>query len=271
MQDQQNAKLVKPKVYFIGATALNTSELNSYLTDTGQEIFMQEIAQAMESGLNAGEVLCSFYAKACYASLTDFKNKNISKVRGIYENILATIDSGHGSVFEHVTLNFMITNCSRVFTHELVRHRVGTAFSQTSGRYVRSDELKMVVDPILTPLLQNGHAEKARAFLENWYNEAVGMLNLENEKDFSVKKKLTSALRRFMPNGQANEIGFSVNLRTLRQTIEARTSRHAEWEIRVIFNQIYKLVFFKYPAIFHDAVLHEIDGCDEITFENSKI
>lgn len=28
-------------------------------------------------------------------------------------------------------------------THELVRHRAGTAFSQTSGRYVRSNDVDM--------------------------------------------------------------------------------------------------------------------------------
>lgn len=266
-----DSKLVLPKTYFIGATALDRYQIFDYLQDTYQTEFLEEIEQAIKEGLDTGEILCSFYAKACYASLTNKKNKNISKTRSIYDNLLGTIESGHGSVFEHCTLNFMITNCSRVFTHELVRHRVGTGFSQTSGRYVRSDELKVVIDPILDTLIEDGSIEEIRSFIENWYNKAVDKLGLNEEKNFDVKKKKTSALRRLMPNGQANEIGFSCNLRTLRQTIEARTSRHAEWEIRLIFNQIFDLVKNKYPAIFADIKEEVIDNLREITFKNKKI
>jgi len=266
-----NVNLVQPKTYFIGETSINKQEIINYLTDTDQLEFLEEIEEAEKEGLNMGEILCSFYAKACYASLTNKKNKNISKTRSIFDNLLGTIDSGHGSVLEHCNLNFMVTNCSRVFTHELVRHRVGTAFSQTSGRYVRSDVLNLVIDPILTPIIEDGSIEEIRLFIQEWYIKSVEKLKLNEETNFNKKKKLTSALRRLMPNGQSNEIGFSCNLRTLRQTVEARTSRHAEWEIRLIYGQIYDLVKDKYPAIFADSVVKEVEGLREITFKNKKI
>jgi thymidylate synthase (FAD) len=265
----KNKNFVIPKTYFIGATSLNIDNLIQYLTDTDQFEFVDEINQSIKEGLNEGEILCSFYAKLCYASLTNKKNKNISKVRAIHDNIISTIDSQHGSVFEHCNLNFVVTDCSRVFTHELVRHRVGTAFSQTSGRYVRNDVLKLVVDPILEPVYDE--IEEIRKSIENQYKIIEEKLGLDSMTDFSKKKKYTSAMRRIMPNGQSNEIGFSVNLRTLRQTIEARTSIHAEWEIRVIFNQIYYLVKDKYPAIFADAKIEMLEGQGQITFKNKKI
>jgi len=96
-------------------------------------------------------------------------------------------------------------------------------------------------------------------------------MKIDDIKDFAVKKKITSAMRRLLPNGQSNEIGFSVNLRSLRHTIALRTSRHAEWEIRVIFNQIFDLVMDRYPAIFQDSIVELVDGINEITFENNKI
>lgn len=170
------------------------------------------------------------------------------------------------SVFEHCFLNFQITNCSRIFTHELVRHRVGTAFSQTSGRYVRTDTLFFVHDPILDNVLDD--ITDAMNYVENKYKLIEKKLDINNIKDFAKKKKLTSAMRRMLPNGQANEIGFSVNLRSLRHTITMRTSEHAEWEIRVIFNQIFDLVNSKYPAIFHDVKKEIKDGVFEISFEN---
>ena len=260
---------VLPKVFFIGATDIDLNELVRYLEYTDQKEFIEDIASGINEGLNRGEILCSFYAKLCYASLTNKKNKNISKIRSIHDNILSILDTGHGSVLEHCNLNFVVTNCSRVYTHELVRHRVGTAFSQTSGRYVRNDELNIIYDPILDPIKED--CEQLRQYIENWYKKVQLKSGLEDMTDFGKKKKMTSALRRFMPNGQSNEIGFSVNLRTLRQTIEARTSEHAEWEIRLIFNQIYELVKDKYPAIFSDAKLKMIDGQNEITFKNKKI
>jgi len=54
--------------------------------------------------------------------------------REYFENLLR---SAHGSVLEHAGYSFALRNVSRVFTHELVRHRAGSAFSQESLRYVR--------------------------------------------------------------------------------------------------------------------------------------
>jgi thymidylate synthase (FAD) len=264
-----NERFVKPKVYLLGYTTVDKDAVIEYLKDTDQIEFLDEFEKAVNEGLDVGEILCSFYAKACYASLTNRKNKNITKTRAIYDNIVGILDSGHGSVIEHCQLNFMVTNCSRVFTHELVRHRAGTAFSQTSGRYVRTDKLNVIIDPILEPVYDL--VEEARLYLEDWYKKMEDRLKIDQVKDFGTKKKLTSAMRRMMPNGQANEIGVSFNLRSLRHTIENRTSRHAEWEIRYIFNQIYNLIKKKYKAMFFDAKEEEVEGLLEITFKNKKV
>lgn len=253
-------QFVQPKTYLIGATALLHDGLLAYLEDTGNLDFLETVQSAQKSGLSDGEILCSYYAKLCYASLTLGKNANVSRVRDIPENLKSCVDSRHGSVFEHAWLNFVTTDCSRVFTHELVRHRVGTAFSQTSGRYVRTDEIKFVLPPDLAP-----HREALKALielLEHDYHELEAKLGLTGEnqiKDFNVKKKLTSALRRILPNGMANEIGWSVNLRSLRHTIEMRTSPAAEWEIRLVFNQVADLVSKRWPGIL-DGGTSQIEG-----------
>lgn len=255
--------LVKPEVYFVGSTTLNWSGLRDYLEASGNMDFLQSVDEARSRGLSDGEILCSFYAKLCYASLTLGHNDNISRVRDIPDNLRACFEQGHGSVFEHCQLNFVIRNCSRVLTHELVRHRAGTAFSQTSGRYVRTDQLDIVFDPILEPVRQQ--IKTIQYFLEARYSEVVAALDLANMKDFTVKKKLTSALRRILPNGQSNEIGFSVNLRSLRHTVQLRTSRHAEWEIREVFNQIYQLTKEAYPLLYYGAKEEEVDGLIEVS------
>lgn len=274
----ENPNFVIPKVFFIGETKIDLQEIIKYLQYTEQESFLDDIASAQDKGISDGEILSSFFAKLCYASLTDSKNKNISRVRSIADNIINTIESKHGSVFEHCSLNFVITDCSRVFTHELVRHRVGTAFSQTSGRYVRNDNIKLVIDPILEPVYKE--IEEHRIFTQNIYKEIEKKLGINEMKDFDKKKKVTSAMRRILQNGQSNEIGFSLNLRSLRHLTSLRTSKHAEWEIREVFNQIYNLVGNKYKLIFNDSNQLWLDeniesnphkNLFEVDFKNEKI
>lgn len=256
-------KFVEPEVYWVGYQKINEEEVHRYLEDSGNTDFLRSMRAARVGGLTDAEILCSMFAKLCYKSLTLGKNANISRVRDIEDNIRNCFDVGHGSVFEHVNFNFIIADCSRVFTHELVRHRIGTAFSQNSGRFIRLDEIDIVFDPILEPI--RGLCEEKQKHDEAWYKKAVEAIGLPTLKNFSRKKQITSALRRFAPNGQSNEIAFSVNLRSLRHTILMRTARSAEWEIRKVFEQIYLLLKDKYPMIFHGAKEEVIEGIIEVT------
>ncbi len=265
-------KLVKPKVFLLGATMVSDSALLEYLKYVGCEDFMDTYRQALVENIHPGEALCSLYAKLCYKSLTVEGNDNVSKIRDIEGNIRGCFDTGHGSVFEHCNLNFVITDCSRVFTHELVRHRVGSAFSQTSGRYVRSDVLSMVLDDPLAHTMRTRDGDLLIHVMQRWaqgmedkYNEVVSQFDWDAMKMVD-KKKLTSFLRRNLPNGQANEIGVTLNIRSLRHLVQMRTGRHAEWEIRLVFGQIYSLVKEKFPLIFHGAKeSYDAAGLVEVT------
>jgi len=276
--------IVEPTTHLIGCTQLDLHAVSGYLRATNQSSFLADIAKARQQGLSDLEIISSFYAKLCYSALTPGKNENISRTRDIADNVRATLEHGHGSVFEHVSFNFVTTNCSRVFTHEMVRHRAGTAFSQTSGRYVRTDQLDVVVDPILAPVMDEvelvinaitDHYDAMRLRLgvcsddeleearRSWGDPSA--LPDEPIRDFATKKKVTSALRRVLPNGQANELGWSANVRSLRHMLMMRTSRHAEWEIRLIFNQVYEILMEQCPGLLFDAQTEEVDGLLEIT------
>lgn len=256
-------KFVEPSVYWVGYQVMNESEVGRYLRDSGNEEFLKSIEQARREGLTDAEIICSMFAKLCYKSLTIGHNQNISKVRDIEDNLRNCFDVGHGSVFEHVNFNFIVANCSRIFTHEQVRHRPGAAYSQNSGRYVRLDEIDMVFDPILEPI--RGLCEEKQKYDEEWYHRAVDAIGLKDMKNFGQKKKVTSALRRFAPNGQANEIAISLNLRSIRHVVMIRTSRHAEWEIRKIYEQVYFLLKDKHKTMFHGAKEEVVEGIIEVT------
>jgi thymidylate synthase (FAD) len=290
MRDTEE-QFVTTVVDWIGYSTIREEGLNDYLERSGNEEFKESITAARAEGISDAEILCSFFAKLCYKALTLGQNTNISRTRDIASNLIACFDHGHGSVFEHVDFSFVISDCSRVFTHELVRHRIGTAFSQNSGRYCRLDQIPLVWDPILDPVKEmwsdHLHATEDVVYLTEC---ALGLRKapqgyphilpgqclkahdtektrwvVDNSFDFTKRKKITSAIRRIAPNGQANEIGFTTNLRTLRHTILMRTGRHAEWEIRVVFEQIYLALKEKYPYIFYGAVETVVDGIIEVS------
>jgi thymidylate synthase ThyX len=150
--DDEFERFVQPSVYFVGFTQVDENEVSRYLIDTGNQQFLESVDLALKQGLSWAEILCSMFAKLCYKSLTLGKNSNVSRTRDIWDNLVGCFDTAHGSIFEHVQFNFLIRDCSRVFTHELVRHRIGTAFSQTSGRYCRIENMQLVWDPILNPV-----------------------------------------------------------------------------------------------------------------------
>lgn len=251
----------------VALTQLWLPGIYKYLEDTGNEEFKVSIADARQDGLSDCEILISLMAKLCYKSLTLGHNSNISRVRDIRSNIESAILSEHGSVLEHADLSFIARDCSRVFTHELVRHRAGTAFSQNSGRFIRLDEIDLIVDPILEPV-QDVLLETVQ-YLEVQYAWMAETLGMNNEGlSFDTKKKLTSALRRIAPNGQANEVGFTLNLRALRFVILKRTHRAAEWEIREIFNQVYQITKQLCPTIYCDAQEEIVNGLLEVTFKS---
>ena len=77
--------------------------------------------------------------------------------------------------------------------------------------------------------------------------------------DFHRKKTITSAARRYAPDGVATSLGWTANIRALRHIIAARTEPSAEVEIRQVFDQVARLMVKELPALFADFH-READG-----------
>jgi thymidylate synthase (FAD) len=168
--------------------------------------------------------------------------------REYLENLLR---SAHGSVLEHASYSFALRNVSRVFTHELVRHRAGSAFSQESLRYVRLAEIGFRVPPALEPV--RDQVVSIVEQLEEFQRDAAEVLGIDDEGvPFHVKKEVTSALRRLAPIGLSTDIIWTANVRTLRHVIEMRTAPGAEEELRLVFGRIAELMRGEAPGLFQD-------------------
>ena len=128
-------------------------------------------------------------------------------------------------------------NVSRVFTHEIVRHRAGSAFSQESLRYVRLTDIGFRVPPALEPVREQVLSIVEQ--LEEFQVSAAKELGIDAEGvPFHVKKEVTSALRRLAPIGLSTDILWTANARTLRHVIEMRTAEGAEEELRLVFDKV---------------------------------
>jgi thymidylate synthase (FAD) len=172
------------------------------------------------------------------------------------QNILA---SAHGSVLEHLSFSFVMHNVSRVLTHELVRHRSGVAISQESMRFVRLTDIPFwFPDWAKTDLELMKRATTVLDQLEEFQTWMAGHFGLDDDGvPFSEKKHRTSFMRRFAPEGVATGLLWTANVRTLRNTIEARTVAGAEEEIRMVFGRIGELMKAEAPALFGDYVVED--------------
>ena len=142
-----------PAVFLIARPSLELDGMRGYLRDVGGESWLQRRLEESGEQPNAGELLVEFAGRACYRSWEPGLNPNVSKVRTDQREYFANIlRSAHGSVLEHANYSFALRNVSRTLTHELVRHRAGSAFSQESLRYVRLVDIGFRVPPSLEPL-----------------------------------------------------------------------------------------------------------------------
>jgi thymidylate synthase ThyX len=143
-------------------------------------------------------------------------------------------------------------------THELVRHRAGSAFSQESLRYVRLTDIGFRVPPALEAVREQVLSIVEQ--LEEFQVSAANALGIDEEGvPFHVKKEVTSALRRLAPLGLSTDIIWTANARTLRHVIEMRTAEGAEEELRLVFDKIARMMQAEAPGLFQDFALQE-DG-----------
>lgn len=256
-------KWVEPKVAIIAETKIEHEGLHGYLDDIGAGEY------DLDMEISDIENLTQVAGKACYKSFIPKLNPNVNKVRTDSASYLENINKvGHGSVLEHGWVSFVFWNVSRVFTHELVRHRVGTAMSQESLRYVRLTDLGFWMPQMLKDL-DNSESEGQKLILdtvehlEGVQKKLAEIYDIENMKDFSTKKKLTSAFRRVAPIGLGTAIVWSMNIRSARNIIQLRTSRHAEEEIRFVFDEVAEIMYERYTHLFSDFSREEVDGYGE--------
>jgi thymidylate synthase (FAD) len=247
--------MVEPKVIKLAETRVDKSAAKLVMKEYGP-IANEWLQGHLGSWKSDSEMLIEIAGRVCYKSFGKGLNPNISKVRTLskdyFENVLR---KGDGSILEHATITFALMWVSRVFTHQLVRHRAGTAFSQESLRYVRTKEIRFPNYDSWVPAEVSQRTKRqilgALKHVELSYRAIQARIPWQ-DLSFDGKKRVTSAIRRILPQGVATVIIFTANHRALRWLIEMRTDQSAEIEIRKVFGRIAEVCIVDYPLIYSD-------------------
>jgi thymidylate synthase (FAD) len=187
--------------------------------------------------------------RRCYSGSTQIKCDGEEMAHAFIRRMLRA-EHAHESPLEHASLTFHIT-CSRAASHQLVRHRIAS-YSQQSQRYVKMDDLPIIVPPTI-----QGKA------LEDFYTHLHAV-----EEEY---KELLSAgipaedARYLLPHATATQVVVTMNFRSLLHFFNERCCNRAQWEIRDIANQMLEQCKQLYPCVFENAGAHcmKLKRCPE--------
>lgn len=207
---------------------------------------------------NDAELLPEFCGRMCYGSFGSKQGRKTNK--GYLENI---IKQGHGSVLEHSNFTFLVTQASRGFTHEMVRHRAGFAYSQESTHFIDyTDPMNWSlcidgnmanIDPAITLQM----IDKAKEAFKEYGRVYTFLRDIQQVP----KKQACSMARQILPTGIESKIAFTANARALRHFIEYRCNKHNVLEIAEVAYQVADILKKRVPNLFDDIEL--ITGTDE--------
>ena len=179
-------------------------------------------------------------ARLCYSDKDPNQLMEDMSREDIKALVRKVVDLGHYSTLEH-TYFFFAVQCSRVTSHQLVRHRVGASYSQRSQRYVKEDEFDYIVPPSIK---KNEEASKL-------FSEKMEEMRKTYSKllDMDIPKE---DARFILPTIKTN-LMVSYNARSLYHLFELRCCTRAQWEIRSLAKQMLEQVKKVAPVLFEIA------------------
>lgn len=172
---------------------------------------------------------------------------------------------------------FLIAGVSRAFTHQLVRHRPGFAYSQLSQQYHNETDATFV---------QPAHLEHLPRALELWkktveasksaYTEILSALSEEKESEAQflpkeLRRAIRSAARSVLPNATETKIVVTANARALRHFLTVRGAILGDVEMRLVSSALFSILNREAPSLFSDfkSIVYE-DGLPIVNREQVR-
>jgi thymidylate synthase (FAD) len=254
---------MKPKIHLIGRVLFDVEMFSAFLRE-------ECVGWRRTKGATPSEEIVEVAGRTCYMSFG--KAQSPRSNREFIQNLIAM---GHESVLEHASWTFMITNVSRAFTHQLVRHRVGFAFSQLSQQYHDERDASFVMPEHLESFPE---AREAWSKAINATKEAYASINallsqdgLSLSEDLGKKelnRAIRSAARSVLPNATETKIVMTANARALRHFFKVRGPIPGDIEMRLVAAALLKIVKHEAPGMFFDFRIEKLSDGSPIVRKN---
>ena len=172
---------------------------------------------------------------------------------------------GHESPIEHASFTFGIEGVSRSLLAQLTRHRMAS-YSVQSQRYVAANQFEYVLPPEIASIPEaadeyrramkedQAHYDRLTTILKEKHlatNLAVGMT--EKAAARAAEKQAIEDARFVLPNACTTKIVMTMNARSLHNFFRHRCCNRAQWEIRALAEEMYKLCVNTAPYLFKHA------------------
>jgi flavin-dependent thymidylate synthase len=184
-------------------------------------------------------------------------------------------------------------------SHELVRHRVGVAYSQLSTRYCNFErdptDKEGVWDPgfcvpALAQLTDHTKEHFVIAYKESVraYDDAVTLItedmmanegfveslqkHPERDRMRIIRKAARGSARSLLPIGTEAILTMTLNARSIWNMAYLRASEHAEGEIRDVFTQVIEIMEREFPEVFNTIVYETLwDASKAVNLPRAKL
>ena len=204
-------------------------------------------------------------AKLCYsdAHIADLLDGLNEEKTARFLEMLS--DLGHASPIEHASFTFGIEGVSRTLLAQITRHRIAS-FSVQSQRYVRLDDFRYVIPPEIEAI-----PEAKAAFIDSMNEDAARYLDLvkkleeahtarlvaeglpEKQARAKASKQANEDARFVLPNACETKMVVTMNTRSLLNFFRLRCCERAQWEIRLLADEMLRLVYPIAPHLFRTA------------------
>lgn len=215
-------------------------------------------------------------AKLCYSAATiDTLMDGLTEEKSAaFVDMLSEI--GHESPIEHASFTFGVEGVSRSLLAQLTRHRMAS-YSVQSQRYVHEKMFDYVLPPEIEAIPEaaaeyrkameedQAHYDKLTAILKDKHlKELLDAGMDEKEANRAAEKKAIEDARFVLPNACATKLIMTMNARSLMNFFHHRCCNRAQWEIRELAEEMYKLCVEAAPHLFRKAGPKCVNGaCPE--------
>lgn len=180
--------------------------------------------------------------KLCYSSLSSIEEiSNSITDEEVDKFIKMLIKMHHFSPIEHAYFTFGFEGFSRATLAQISRHRL-TSPSVKSQRYVSHENFNYIIPPRIIELGFKDKFEEQMNTIAGWYKDWLTILGDDERGKEDARFVLPQAT-------ETIEI-ISLNARELMHVIQERTCNRAQWEIREIVWDMWKLAYKEAPSVF---------------------